>query len=630
MGGPAVKRWLVALALAAGLSVEAQPLTGGLLGRGASYSNFVPPAGCASGYVPYFDATLKLVCAPTVYAPSTDTTTFGTLAARNVTAIPLPASGAVTVTPVLSKIGAITVVAGSALADGDALSVGDGVGVVPIEFDASPGDGTTGGAVPIIFDGTETATEIRDAVKAILDGAGRDWTTSAQAANGIGLVRATPGATGGAITETVTNAGFSVTNWTPPAAATTYTYSLRACAADGACTAAGAASSTAAGVATLSALNHNALSWSAVTGAASYEVYRTVGGATQGRIYAGAALAVNDTGLAGGGETAPTVDGTGVVTAGRVLAGDGTAAAPSVAWAGDTTDGFYKSADNYLRWTAAGAGRLEIGTQISLTDSGAIQFCAGSLDSARDLSLRRAAAATLQLGAANSATPVGQTLQAQGSRGGTDTDVAGANLTIRSGAGTGVATGSSLIFQTPTATTTGSVAQTQVNRLVLSVGGNYITGVLYPSAADTYALGIVSSAWTNLYLSRATLGSKSKAIVDATPTAVATFTIADGATYGGKLIYNIVSTQGTAKQRLDGEARFSATREGSTYTVTINEIGTQTLAAAAGTLTGAMQIAGTGGVVTISANFNTSQTPDTFVCNLRFDSPDAALALTFP
>ena len=151
-----------------------------------------------------------------------------------------------------------------------------------------------------------------------------------------------------------------------------------------------------------------------------------------------------------------------------------------------------------------------------------------------------------------------------------------------------------------------------------------------PWVMDSQLLGLGDDPWKNLYLSRATLGSKSKAIVDATPTAVATFTIADGATYGGKLIYNIVSTQGTAKQRLDGEARFSATREGSTYTVTINEIGTQTLAAAEGTLTGAMQIAGTAGVVTISANFNTSQTPDTFVCNLRFDSPDAALALTFP
>jgi hypothetical protein len=218
--------------------------------------------------------------------------------------------------------------------DGDALSVGDGTGIVPIEFDFAPGNGTTGGAVAIVFDGTESATDIRDAVKAILDGAGRDWTTSAQGADGIGLVRATPGATGGAIAEDVTAAGFSVTDWTPPAAATTYTYSLQACAADGACTAAGAASTTALGVATLSALKYNALSWSAVTGAASYKIRRDVGGATQGVIWSGIATTVDDTGLAGDSSAKPLRDGTGILTGdwysgqrlpdGSIVLGEGT------------------------------------------------------------------------------------------------------------------------------------------------------------------------------------------------------------------------------------------------------------------------------------------------------------------
>lgn len=200
------------------------------------------------------------------------------------------------------------------IVDGDALSVGDGTGVVPIEFDAAPGDGTTGGAVPIIFDGTETATEIRDAVKAILDASGRDWITSNQGADGIGLVRATPGASGGAITEAVADAGFTVNDWAAPTAATTYTYSLQACYADGSCNAAGPASSTAAGVLTLSAYNLNRLSWSAVAGAASYKVRRDVGGATQGVIWSGTATTADDTGLAGDGSAKPTADGTGAVT----------------------------------------------------------------------------------------------------------------------------------------------------------------------------------------------------------------------------------------------------------------------------------------------------------------------------
>jgi hypothetical protein len=320
-----VRKWLALGLLSLAGAVEAQPLTGGLLGRGASYSSFVTPSGCTTGSVATFLGSLT--CVPGLTFASGVLSVPGAVSALNVTATGLPAPGSITVTPTLSQLGGITVVAGAALADGDALSVGDGVGVVPIEFDASPGDGTTGGAVAIVFDGSETATQIRDAVKAILDSAGRDWTTSAQAANGIGLVRATPGATGGAITESVTAAGFLVTDWTNPTAATTYTYSLQACLADGACTAAGVASSTAAGVATLSAAQRNRLSWSAVTGAASYKIRRDVGGATQGVIWSGTALTVDDTGLAGDSTAKPTVDGTGTVS-GRGVFETGTTVAP--------------------------------------------------------------------------------------------------------------------------------------------------------------------------------------------------------------------------------------------------------------------------------------------------------------
>lgn len=406
------------------------------------------PAGCAAGYVPYVNADLKVVCSPTVYAPTTDTLTVGTLNVRNLKATALPASGAITVEPKLSPLGGITVVgagwranglltvvggadlldgetfvladgtnipqsfefdlandgvlgghveidiagtetpaevgalcaaaidattsgtftydaidnldgtvalwnttwgatgntpqsetvaaagfavtamAGGAdgVIEGDGLVVGDGVGVVPIEFDAAPGDGTTGGAVPIVFDGTETATQIRDAVKAILDASGRDWITSNQGADGIGLVRATPGASGGAITEAVADAGFGVNDWTAPTAATTYTYSLQACLADGSCNAAGPASTTAAGVLTLSGYNLNRLSWSAVSGAASYKIRRDVGGATQGVIWTGTALTVDDAGLAGDGSAPPTTDGTGTLTGRGVLARGSTVA----------------------------------------------------------------------------------------------------------------------------------------------------------------------------------------------------------------------------------------------------------------------------------------------------------------
>lgn len=78
---------------------------------------------------------------------------------------------------------------------------------------------------------------------------------------------------------------------------------------------------------------------------------------------------------------------------------------------------------------------------------------------------RGGAAATLQFGAANAASPVAQTLQAQGSRAGTDNNIGGANLTIQSGLGTGIGTASTLIFRAPTLAASGTGAQTQTTFL---------------------------------------------------------------------------------------------------------------------------------------------------------------------
>jgi len=205
------------------------------------------------------------------------------------------------------------------IVDGDYLTIRYSLaGTVPLEFDT--GDGTTGGRIPVLFTGTETADDIRDLLITALNAAApTQLTASSGGAATVALVLDTPGAVGDTNTQNVTDAGFEVTGFVNPTAATTYTYKLVARLSDGSTTEAGAASTTAAGHATLSAANYNALSWSAVSGAASYDVYRTVGGATQGKIAsATTALSLNDTGLAGGGETAPTVDGTGRVTADSV------------------------------------------------------------------------------------------------------------------------------------------------------------------------------------------------------------------------------------------------------------------------------------------------------------------------
>lgn len=114
------------------------------------------------------------------------------------------------------------------------------------------------------------------------------------------------------------------------------------------------------------------------------------------------------------------------------------------------------------------------------------------------------ASGQIQLGNADAASPANQTLMTQGSRGGTDTNVAGANLSIQSGLGTGSATGSTLTLKTPKAGSTGTTAETAVNGLVLSdtaisvgnatsnptftfLGSGAISGTPVTSLLSTYA-----------------------------------------------------------------------------------------------------------------------------------------------
>lgn len=118
---------------------------------------------------------------------------------------------------------------------------------------------------------------------------------------------------------------------------------------------------------------------------------------------------------------------------------------------------------------------------------------------AGDSFLTRAAAANIRHGAANAASPVAQTISTQGSRGGTDSNVSGANLTIQSGLGTGNSTPSSLILQSPLIGSTGTTGQTAVTGLTILNGTavltNYTVATL-PSAsvAGAGALAFVTDA----------------------------------------------------------------------------------------------------------------------------------------
>lgn len=630
-----------------------------------SYADLAAPSGCATTELAYFlGSPATLTCLDQVYwtaATRSLDVTDGRVQAANLKAIGLGTPGSITVTPTLTQVGSITTVAGAALVDGDYFTIKYDGGVVPIEFDLSPGDGTSGGRIPLLFTAGDSADLIRDNVILTLNAAApTKLTASSGGAATVSIVLDTPGAAGDTNTENVTNAGFAVTGFADPTHATTYTYKLVARLADDSTTEAGAASTTAAGHATLSAANYNALSWSAVTGAASYDVYRTVGGATQGKILSAAAVtALNDTGLAGGGETAPTVDGTGritsdALTSGRVaiigtggrieddagltydaatdaLTVSGKVTSPryeldvasnfgavfsssytshgalrDILWtnnlANGTTDlGLSRAAAGVLKVTdgSTGLGFVRLAGQLvaagaaepaSVPDyryangyysadtrmSSGWEFGwgpnANTTSSPSDTILTRAAAATLQLGAANAASPVAQTLQAQGSRGGTDTNVKGANMTQRPGAGTG------------------------------SAGGGDYRIQRYPSGASGTTQNVAADALV--------IASKQVTLTESSATAVLDLAVASGSVAGGTLYYTIRADDSTDFQAIRGSIPFTAVNKGGTLTATVGTAA-ESVAVSTGTLTNTVTITTGTNSVTLNLNAVSSLTQTT-------------------
>lgn len=156
-------------------------------------------------------------------------------------------------------------------------------------------------------------------------------------------------------------------------------------------------------------------------------------------------------------------------------------------------------AGSQMWFVTNGVGAFSIsqsgGNPIILLKSSA-QFSFGNVDinGAGDTVLTRSTAANLRLGSASSATPDSYTFSiGESSRSGTDSNVAGGNGTINSGVGTGSSTGSSLIFQTPNSTTSGTGAQTQTTRVTINETG--ITGAV-PFMPPVYTVATLPSAAT--------------------------------------------------------------------------------------------------------------------------------------
>jgi hypothetical protein len=128
-------------------------------------------------------------------------------------------------------------------------------------------------------------------------------------------------------------------------------------------------------------------------------------------------------------------------------------------------------------------GTTSVSSQGNVQAAGASQI----LWNARGI-LSSPAVQQVQIGAANSGSPLAQTLSTSG---GTGSNVAGANLTIQSGRGTGNSTGSLLNLQTPHATTSGSSNQTMTTQI--SMGDDTVS---MPNLASSSAATTGTVCWT--------------------------------------------------------------------------------------------------------------------------------------
>jgi hypothetical protein len=117
------------------------------------------------------------------------------------------------------------------------------------------------------------------------------------------------------------------------------------------------------------------------------------------------------------------------------------------------------------------------GLFITQNASEAIGFLSGNYNNSADTVFTRAAAATMQLGFANAAAPVAQTLQVQSVVAGTS-NTAGADFSIGGSKGTGTGLGGKIIFQTAQAGSTGTAQNALSN--AWAIDGNL---TLYPAAS---------------------------------------------------------------------------------------------------------------------------------------------------
>jgi hypothetical protein len=218
--------------------------------------------------------------------------------------------------------------------------------------------------------------------------------------------------------------------------------------------------------------------------------------------------AVTGTGTTVVFSASPTFTGTlnaaGITATGVFLGSDGSAAAPTYSFSAAGADdwGMFRDANNGVGFSVNATEAFAVGSGGALLGSdNYLAWGNGALSSGPvfDLFLYREAAATLQMGADVNGAAVAQTFKAHD--GVTGTDIAGANLILAGGRGTGAGAVGNLIFQTSTLLGSGTTAQTLATRL--TIDSLAITSTLPLIGSASIDVGSSAIPWRTGYFGTA-------------------------------------------------------------------------------------------------------------------------------
>jgi hypothetical protein len=185
------------------------------------------------------------------------------------------------------------------------------------------------------------------------------------------------------------------------------------------------------------------------------------------------------------------------------LSSAGAANVPVLSGGNSNVGLYFGSSGLRLHWTYGGNNALSIvaDTSVNLNSGMSLGWTSSNnTDTSADLLLRRAAAASLQLGAADVDTaPVAQTIRSQGLLAGGTSNQAGANWTFIASPGKGTGAGGSFIFQTTPAGSTGTTVGTATTALTIdstqlsTFAGRAFINTLGASATPALAIGVSNS-----------------------------------------------------------------------------------------------------------------------------------------